>query len=160
MRRSVFPAALGLLFLFACSAVPLIAAPPEQGGWEAVDKVFGSPGKDLPGDVHRFAWPRTDLHVSVHGVAVQPGLALGSWAGFHRASGGQAAVMGDLVLTETEVTPVLDALEKGGFEILAIHNHLLEESPRIMYVHYMGKGDAATIAATLKSALQPRSPRG
>jgi hypothetical protein len=62
--------------------------------------------------------------------------------------------MGDLVLLQTEVTPVLDALQDGGFEILAIHNHLIEEVPRVMYVHYMGKGDAAAIASTLKKALQ------
>src|SRR5215467_13254491 len=101
--------ALTLVF-FVLLVLPSItsAVPPPEGGWEAVDKVFGQPGKDLPGDVHRFGWPRADLHVTVGGVPVQPGLALGAWAAFKRTGQGDDAItMGDLVLLESELEPVL-----------------------------------------------------
>lgn len=153
MRRFLFPAALGLL-CFASSALPAIAAPPEESGWEAVDKIFGAPGKDLPGDVRRYGWPRADLHVTINGVTVEPGLALGAWAGFHRTgNGNEAMTMGDLVALEREVEPILGELETGGFEILAIHNHLLGETPHVVYIHFHGQGDSATLAKTLKAAL-------
>ena len=129
------------------------ASPPESG-WDAVDKVFGQPGKDLPGDVRRYGWPRSDLHVTVGGVSVEPGLALGAWAGFKKTGAGDEAVtMGDLVLLEPEVEPVLGELEAGGFDILAIHNHLIGETPHVLYVHFHGHGDPATLAKTLKAAL-------
>ena len=143
--------AAGVAWLLSFSAA--IAAPPPESGWEAVDKVFGQQGKDLPGDVHKFSWPRTDLKVSITGVAIEPALALGSWAAFQKMEGGRAEVMGDLVLLGPEVAPVLRALEAGGFEILAVHNHLIGESPRVMYVHYQGKGEGAALAQTLKDAL-------
>ncbi|MEP6770134.1 MAG: DUF1259 domain-containing protein [Acidobacteriota bacterium] len=120
--------------------------------WQDVDRVLGQAGKDQPGGVHRFAWPRTDLAVQIDGVAIEPELALGSWGAFQRM-GGEAEVMGDLVLTGTEAGPVMAALEDGGFEILAIHNHLINENPRLMYVHYDGRGDAEKLARTLKAAL-------
>ena len=131
-----------------------MAAPPQEGGWEAVDRVFGQAGKDLPGDVHRFGWPRSDLHVTIGGVSVEPGLALGAWAGFKKTGAGDEAVaMGDLVLLEPEVEPVLGELEGGGFDIVAIHNHLIGETPHVLYVHFHGHGDPATLAKTLKAAL-------
>lgn len=130
------------------------AARAQGAGWDAVDKVFGLAGKDLPGDVHRYGWPRSDLHVTVGGVPVQPGLALGAWAGFKMTgTGDEAVTMGDLVLIEREVEPVLGELEAGGFEVLAIHNHLLGETPRVLYVHFHGHGDPATLAKTLKASL-------
>jgi hypothetical protein len=153
MRRILFTAAPGLLFVLVCSAA-MSAAPIAEGGWDAADKVFGQAGKDLPGDVHRYGWPRSDLHVTVGGVPVQPGLALGAWAGFKKTgTGDEAVTMGDLVLLEREVEPVLGELEAGGFEVLAIHNHLLGETPRILYVHFHGHGDPAALAKTLKAAL-------
>jgi hypothetical protein len=154
MRRLVFPAAVGLLLCFASSTVPASAVPAGQGGWDAVDKVFGSSGKDLPGDVRRYGWPRSDLHVTVSGVAVEPGLALGAWAGFKKTGAGdEAMTMGDLVVLEREVEAVLGELEAGGFEILAIHNHLLGETPHVVYIHFHGQGDPANLAKTLKAAL-------
>jgi hypothetical protein len=104
------------------------------------------------GDVQRFGWPRTDLHVTVGKVSVETVLALGSWAAF---SGGM--VMGDLVLKPAELDPVIRELETGGFEISAIHNHLTGESPQVVYVHYSGHGDAEKLAATLESALRKTS---
>jgi hypothetical protein len=130
------------------------AARAQGAGWDAVDKVFGFAGKDLPGDVHRYGWPRSDLHVTVGGVTVEPGLALGAWAGFKKmGTGDEAVTMGDLVLLEPEVEPVLGEFEAGGFEILAIHNHLIGETPHVLYVHFHGHGDPAALAKTLKAAL-------
>ena len=130
------------------------AASPPEGGWKPVDDVFGSAGKDLPGDVHRYGWPRTDLQVTIGQIRVEPALALGSWAGFMKTGKGDEAVtMGDLVLLEPEVEPVLGELESGGFEVLAIHNHLIGETPRVLYVHFHGHGDATTLAKTLQATL-------
>jgi hypothetical protein len=143
-----------------CSTLALLvasahlAAASAPAGWDAIDQVFGQPGKDQPGDVHKFSWPRRDLHVRITDVLVEPSLALGSWAAFKKMETGDGAMaMGDLVLLGPEVAPVVGALEEGGFEILAIHNHLVNESPRVMYVHFQGKGDAAALAKTLKAAL-------
>ena len=106
----------------------------------------------MPGDVYRIAFPRTDLKVTVGGVSVLPGFALGSWAAF-KATGATAVVHGDLVLLDAEVNPVISALQDHDFEITAVHNHLLNETPSIMYVHYWGRGNATTLAQALKEAL-------
>jgi hypothetical protein len=149
MNRRILAAALGFCWI----AVAAPAALPETG-WDAVDKVFGSAGKDMPGDVHRFGWPRADLHVTIGGVPVEAGLALGSWAAFKKTgTGDEAVTMGDLVLLESELEPVLAELESGKFEILAIHNHLSGETPHVAYVHFHGHGDPAELAKTLKAAL-------
>ena len=151
MKRIPF-ATPALLLLLLVSAV--LSAAPAESAWEDADKVFGQTGKDLPGEVHRYGWPRSDLHVTVGGIPVEPGLALGAWAAFKKTGTGEEAVsMGDLVLLESEVEPVLDELVKGGFEILAIHNHLLGETPHVVYVHFHGQGAPAALAKTLKAAL-------
>ncbi|HEY3173487.1 MAG TPA: DUF1259 domain-containing protein [Thermoanaerobaculia bacterium] len=151
MKRLLFAAAFALLFPLAAT----LAASPPESGWESVDKVFGNPGKDQPGDVRRYGWPRTDLHVRIAGVPVQPALALSGWAVFKKTGNGQDAVtMGDLVLLGPEVNPVARELQAGGFEILAIHNHLIDEIPRVLYLHFHGKGDATALAKTLKAALE------
>ena len=151
MRRYPYLAAIAPLLFLASS---FAAAVPADTGWEPVDKVFGGPGKDLPGDVRRYGWPRSDLHVTIGGVAVEPGLALGSWAGFKKTgTGDEAVTMGDLVVLESELEPVLGELEAKGFDILAIHNHLTGETPHVLYIHYHGHGEPAALAATLKAAL-------
>lgn len=122
--------------------------------WAAVDKVFAQQGKRLPGDVHRYAWPRRDLHVTVAGVEVEPALALGSWAGFRPTGAGDTMAMGDLALLAAEVHPVVLALEAGGVDVLAIHNHLLGESPQVLYVHFGCHGQPEAIAKTLRTALE------
>jgi len=130
------------------------AAQPADPLWTKVDAVFGASGKDLPGGVHRFGWPRRDLHVKVGEVAVQPALALGSWGAFVKTGGdGKAMAMGDLVLLEAELAPVVSALEAAGIEVTAIHNHLVGESPHVVYLHFSGRGEAAALAAGLKRAL-------
>jgi hypothetical protein len=116
-----------------------------------IDDVLGRSGQKS-GDVYRVGFPRTDLHVSVDVVEVKPGLALGSWAAF-AGSDSDASVMGDLVLLEDEVNPVMRKLRTAGFEITGVHNHLMKETPSVLYMHYMGHGKAADIAQALRAAL-------
>jgi biotin operon repressor len=104
------------------------------------------------GDVLRFGMPRKDLHVMVRGTAIKPGLALGSWAAFKKMDR-DAMVMGDLVLTEDEIEPVMRKLQEGGIEIAAIHNHLIGEQPRVLYMHIASRGDAVKMAAAIHDAL-------
>jgi hypothetical protein len=118
---------------------------------EPIDQALGRSGQKT-GEVYKIAFPRSDLHVYVHGVAIKPGLALGSWAAF-LGTDDKAMVMGDLVLLEAEVNPVVAKLRSSGFEISAVHNHLMEETPRVLYVHYMGHGPAAQLATSLRAAL-------
>jgi hypothetical protein len=116
-----------------------------------IDQALGRSGQKT-GDVYRVSFPRTDLHVSVKGVAIKPGLALGSWAAF-LGTDDNAMVMGDLVLLEEELNPVMVKLRASGFEISAVHNHLVEETPRVLYMHYMGHGPATQLATSLRAAL-------
>ena len=117
----------------------------------AIAKAIGRQGQ-FQGDVYRIALPRTDLDVRVGDVKIRPGFALGTWVAF-RSTGREAAVHGDLVLLEGEVDPVVSRLFAAGLQITALHNHLVGESPRIMYLHIWGTGDAATLAAGVRSAL-------
>jgi len=116
-----------------------------------IDQALGRSGQKI-GDVYKVGFPRTDLHVSVHGIAIKPGLALGSWAAF-TGTDADAMVMGDLVLLEDEINPVMGKLRSSGIEISAVHNHLIDETPRVMYVHYMGHGAASQLATSLHAAL-------
>jgi hypothetical protein len=142
-----------LVAVSLAAALPASAQPADLL-WAKVDAVFGAAGKDLPGGVHRFGWPRRDLHVRVGKVAVEPALALGSWGAFVKtAEDGAAMAMGDLVLLESELSPVVSELEAAGIEIAGIHNHLIGESPHVVYVHFSGHGDAAALAAGLRKAL-------
>ena len=147
---------VALVALFAATAGAQQPAAPAQGGaeWEATQRALGGKGAMQPGNVLKFSFPRTDLQVTVDGVPVKPGFALGSWVAFKRiGSGASAMAMGDLVLTESEVGPVMVALQRGGVEQTAVHNHLLMESPRVMYMHIAANGDPAKIAATIRDAL-------
>ena len=143
-RSSVFT----LLFLF-CSAILYGQTPAE---WKPVETALGRSGKLQPDGAFKFSMPRKDLKVTVAGTPIKPGLALGSWAAFS-ASGDNAMVMGDLVLTEDEVTPVMQKIQQGDLEVTAIHNHILHESPRVMYMHIAGHGNAAKLAQTIHDAL-------
>jgi uncharacterized protein DUF1259 len=141
------------LVLATLTALSVKAQETADPVWKSVDGVFGTAGKDLAGGTHRFGWPRRDLHVKVGDVPVQPALALGSWGAFVKEGGDKAMAMGDLVLLESELTPVLTTLEAGGIEISAIHNHLIGESPHVIYLHFSGHGNATALAKTLKEAL-------
>ncbi|HXT14861.1 MAG TPA: DUF1259 domain-containing protein [Gemmatimonadaceae bacterium] len=146
MHRST--SAFFVLLAFMCST-----ANAQQSAWSAVESAMGRSAVMQPGDVARFNFPRSDLTVTVGGVTLKPALALGGWVAFKRASDGQSIAMGDLVLLESEVGAVMSALQAGGVEQSALHNHLLGESPHVMYMHIMAHGDAAKIAATIRAAL-------
>jgi Domain of Unknown Function (DUF1259) len=127
----------------------LLAAEPD---WKAVEQALGKSGQMQAGDVFRVGMPRTDLTITVKGVPVKPGFALGSYAAF-RQVGDQAMVMGDLVLLDQEVPAVMSGLFSGGLDVTAVHNHLNEMSPHVMYMHYEGHGDAVQLAKALRQAL-------
>ncbi|MGE5733055.1 MAG: DUF1259 domain-containing protein [Gemmatimonas sp.] len=148
-RHLLRSSAIGLLFVLSTRAAHAQAKP----DWTGVDYVLGRAGAEQPGNVHKFSFPRSDLTVTIGGTQLRPALALGSWIAFKRTADGQAMAMGDLVLTEAEVPGVLARLQKGGVEQTAMHNHLVGESPRVVYMHIMGKGKAEQIAQTIHDAL-------
>jgi hypothetical protein len=117
----------------------------------AIDQALGRSGQKT-GNIYKVSFPRTDLKVSINGLELKAGLALGSWAAFS-GTDDNAMVMGDLVLLEDELDPVLDKLRSSGFEVTAIHNHLAYETPHVLYMHYMGHGSASQLATSLKAAL-------
>ena len=137
-------------------ATVIIAGPGLAGAvdpdWKAVEQALGKSGQLQTGDVFRIGMPRTDLTVTVKGVPVKAPFALGSYAAFKQI-GSQVMVMGDLVLLDQEVPPVMSGLFAGGLEVTAVHNHLNEMSPHVMYMHYEGHGDAVQLAKALRQAL-------
>ena len=120
--------------------------------WSKVDQAIGKKGSELPGGVHKYGLPRSDLSVTVDGIAIKPTLALGSWVAFQPTADG-AMFMGDLVLLDTEISPVMKRLIDDGIEITAIHNHLIRTSIPVLYMHVGGHGDPVKLANTLHAAL-------
>ena len=121
--------------------------------WKPVEDALGRKGTPNPGGVLKFAFPRSDLRVVLNGVILKPALALGSWVAFKRI-GDHVMVMGDLVLLDGEVASVLGSLQQNGVEQTALHNHLLRESPRVMYMHIRAIGNAVRIARAVRTALE------
>lgn len=141
--------------IVACLALHVCAQDaPSQAApdWKTVEAAIGRPGQMQPGGVIKFGLPRKDLHITLEGVEIKPTLALGSWLAFER-DGTAAMVMGDLVLTENEVQPVLLKLQESGIQSAAIHNHLIGESPRVLYMHIASHGDPAQMAKAIHDAL-------
>src|ERR1700751_1822858 len=121
--------------------------------WQAqVGEALGKTGAAAPGGIYRVGLPRTDLKVTLDGVELKPGFALGSWLAFEKM-GDQGMVMGDLVLTMDEVAPVMTKLAAGGIDVTALHNHLLRNQPFTMYMHVQGNGDPVKLATVLHAAL-------
>ena len=141
---------LTLLTLVTAVAFPTLATTAEID-WKKVDAALGKTAA-VSGEVHRYGIPRSDLHVTLDGVAIKPALALGGWVAFAPVHS-EAMVMGDLVLLETEITPVMTKLLDGGLDITAIHNHILRASPATFYMHVGGHGDPEKMAAVIRSAL-------
>src|SRR4029077_16524301 len=112
----------------------------------------------LQGETYRVGFPRNDLHVTVGGVTVRPALALGSWVAFKQTKDSLAMLMGDLVRLESERGPVVDALQRGGIDQTALHNHLVGETPHVMYLHISGRGRAAALATPGRAALARPGP--
>jgi len=123
----------------------------QEVDWQKVDDTLGRKPA-VSGDVHRYGFPRSDLAVTLDGGTIKPALALGGWVAF-KPMHGEVMVMGDLVLLETEVNPVMLKLIEGGLEITAVHNHLLRASPATFYLHVGGHGDPAKMAAVIHDAL-------
>jgi hypothetical protein len=144
MRLAVSLAAVLALTL----AIPAHAEP----DWKAVGQALGKEGAVMPGGVYRVGLPRTDLKVTLDGVEIKPGFALGSWLAF-RPMGNEAMVMGDLVLTGEEVNAVMKKLSESGIEVTALHNHLLRSQPFTMYMHVSGHGDPVKLATALHDGL-------
>jgi hypothetical protein len=124
-----------------------------QADWSSVDRALGRSGAAQAAGVYRYSFPRGDMEVTVAGTRVRPALALGSWVAFKRTSDGKALAMGDLVLTPEEVPTVMSRLQQGGVDQMAMHNHLAGETPQVIYMHIMGKGDAEAIGRTIHDAL-------
>ncbi len=146
--------------LGAVAAMFASGAAAQEVDWKKVDEALGRSAA-VSGDVHRYGFPRADLQVMLDGVAIKPAFALGGWVAFKPAHGG-VMIMGDLVLLETEINPVMAKLLEGGVEITAVHNHLLRASPMTFYMHVGGHGDPVKLAQALHAALAlsktPMSP--
>jgi hypothetical protein len=120
--------------------------------WQSVDQIFSRKPAVVSGDVRRYGFPRTDLNVTLDGVTIKPALALGGWVAF-KPMGQDVMVMGDLVLLETEINPVMAKMIANGLEITAVHNHLLRANPATFYMHVGGHGDAINMATAIRNAL-------
>lgn len=140
-----------MLAVFALLLCSVTSLPAQAADWQGAEKAYGRKGA-VQGDMFKVTFPRTDLSVKVGEVAVEPGLALTSWIGF-RGMGKEAMMMGDLVLLEGEVGPVMTKLTAEGVKITALHNHLIGTTPTVMYLHFSGEGDPAKLAGVIRSAL-------
>jgi Domain of Unknown Function (DUF1259) len=133
---------------------------PTAVDWSKVDEAFGRKAAAVGGDVHRYGFPRSDLQVTLDGVTIKPALALGGWVALKPAHGG-AMAMGDIVLTESEINPVMAKLIAAGLDITAVHNHLLRASPATYYMHIAGTGDPVQLATAIRDALgESKTPLG
>jgi len=138
--------------LFALALALQQASAQTPAAWKGVDSALGRSGTPQ-GETYRVGFARNDLHVTVGAVAVRPALALGSWVAFKQTKDSLAMLMGDLVLLESEVGSVVDALQRGGIDQTALHNHLVGETPHVMYLHISGRGRAVALATTVRDAL-------
>lgn len=130
-----------------------MAPPAAFASWSAIESALDLQGKELPGGVLKFDVPRSDLNVTLDGVRLSPALAIGGWLAFTNTTGGNVLLLGDLPLTLAEVGPVMAKLREGGISTTALHNHILGESPRIMFLHLEGTGDGNHLAAALHAAI-------
>src|SRR3954451_9342309 len=134
--------------LFLVLALAAASPAHAETDWKQVEQALGRTAAEQPGGVHRFGLPRSDLKVTLDGVAIKPALALGSWLAFRDAAG-QAMVMGGRTSTEAEVNPGISRFPAAVIEIAALHNHLLRAQPATMYMHVEGHGDPVKLAQAL-----------
>jgi Domain of Unknown Function (DUF1259) len=146
--RVFFTFLLGAALASSASA----AARAQDIDWQKVDDAFGRKPAVVAGDVHRYGFPRTDLTVTLDGATIKPALALGGWVAF-KPMGSEVMAMGDLVLLETEIKPVMTKMIENGLDITAVHNHLLRANPATFYMHVGGHGDPVKLATAIKAAL-------
>jgi hypothetical protein len=138
-----------LIFVLAAISIQYLYA--QQADWTNVENVFGKKGT-VQGNVFKITYPRSDLKVKIADFSVAPGLALTSWVGIIQMSD-HAMMMGDLVLLDSEVAAVIKKIVSENLQITAIHNHLVNESPNIKYIHFSGSGDAIKLSEEIKSVL-------
>jgi hypothetical protein len=150
MIKKIGGLALSQLLVFGCAVMAQTA--PAASDWKGVEQALGRSGQVQGDGAYKFGLPRGDLKVTVDGVTVKPTLALGSWLAFS-SPGPDAMLMGDLVLAEDEVSPVMLALQESGLHVTALHNHVLHETPRVMYMHIAGHGDAVKLAGSMKQII-------
>ncbi|MGE5498596.1 MAG: DUF1259 domain-containing protein [Syntrophothermus sp.] len=154
-NKNVFKLTLAFLSLMFFTAEGFS----QTKGWEDVEKIIGKTGKQQ-GDVFKITFPRSDLNVKVAGVKIEPALALTGWIAFKKM-GNDAMLMGDMVLLETEVEPAMKKAVETGLEITALHNHVLKETPQVMYMHVGGMGSPTELAQKIKSVIaQTKIPLG
>jgi len=165
-RKRQLIAAIAVLFILMCRIYVLARAGGDQSAeWQAVETAIGKSGQVQADGAYKVSFLRSDLKVTAADVELKPALALGGWVAFSKP-GKDSMIMGDLVLTEDEVTPVMSFLESDGVQVTALHNHVLHESPRVMYMHIGGHGDAVKLANTVKEAVAltkapaPKPPAG
>lgn len=149
-------------FLLFCLLFLLGVAGLWAADFTEVEKMLGTSGK-MQEEVVVFPFPRSDIKVKVDGEQVPTALGFGSWTAWKEISA-EVMVMGDLVLLEEEINPVISALAEANIEVSALHNHFLWEEPRIMYMHISGMGPAPALARGIRNALNktatPKSPPG
>jgi len=148
MNRYSYLLCAGIIALL----MPRVGTAATDTQWEPVAQALGKSGTEMPGGVYRIGLPRTDLSVTLDGVSLKPGFALGSWVAFE-PMGKEAMVMGDLVLTQEEIEPVMKKLLEGGIEVTALHNHLLRAAPLPFYMHISGHGEPVALAHAIHEAL-------
>ena len=127
-------------------------AAPMPADYAAVLQTLGRQG-DFKDNVLKVNIPRNDLKVAVEGIATPTPFGFGGWVALTKGSGGMDVMMGDLVLTEAEVNPVMSALLDNGLEVTALHNHFFFDTPRIFYMHVHGHGSPAELAKKVQPAL-------
>jgi hypothetical protein len=150
MRRCFFGAIAAVALLTSAARAQGNSRPDD---WAAVTTAIGRSGTVQPDGAMKYGFPRSDLKVTVDGIRISPTLALGSWVAFKKTGTNEAMVMGDLVLTEAEEPAVVSALQQKNVQPTAVHNHLLRESPRVVYIHIATRGDAVGIATAIRAAL-------
>src|SRR6187455_992658 len=149
MLRSSLPA----LALVACAIAPAARAADPPLDTAAIESITGIAGTmNAAENVYKISKPRTDIKPSVDRWTLPPFMGITSYAAFMPIVGG-TMVMGDTVLLEDEVNPAMSAALDAGLEVTALHNHFFFESPRVMYMHIGGTGNAATLAAGVKKVL-------
>jgi hypothetical protein len=142
-----------LICLLAISAVTQATnAQDVPADYQQVLKIVGRSG-DYKANVLKVNIPRNDLHIKVAGVALPTPFGFGGWFAMTKGEGGHDVLMGDLVLTEEEVNPVMSALLDHGLQVTALHNHFFWDEPRVFYMHVHGHGQAIDLANKIKPAL-------
>ena len=144
-----------VVFAVTVASIPAATQQPASGTayWSAVEDALGRKGTMQAENVIKFSFPRSDLFVVAGGVTLKPAFALGGWVAFKDTGKNRTIVMGDLVLADNEVSSVMQALQAGGVEQTALHNHVLMETPRVMYMHIAAHGDRVKIAQAIHNAL-------